>query len=224
MRLSPIDSRRLVPVYDRLAWTYNFWSHLTEDRAHRRALEFCEIEVEENSRILEVAVGTGLMAGKVLQKNPNARFWGADLSVGMLRRCRVALDCTPAASYALCRADALRTPFASGSFDLLVNCYMLDLLPEKDISSALQEFVRVLRPSGRLVILSMAEPGPVLRPLWYGAYRLSPKIVGGCRPVPVTEFLLPEQGQDAGPWKIEHHEFISQMSFRSELLVAKKKG
>ena len=222
---SSITSRQLARVYDRLAWSYNFWSRLTEDDAHRRALEFCEIEggERENNCILEVAVGTGVMAAKVLQRYPNGRFWGMDLSAGMLRRCHAALGRIENESNALCRADATEIPFTSNTFDLLVNCYMLDLLPEKDIPRVLQEFHRVLRPGGRLVILSMAEPGPILRPLWYGAYRLSPKIVGGCRPVPVTDFLPPEQDSDAGPWKVEHHEFISQLSFRSELLTARKK-
>lgn len=48
--------------YSRVAWTYNFWSRLTESKAAEKALEMAEIQDGEN--ILEVAVGTGIMLKK----------------------------------------------------------------------------------------------------------------------------------------------------------------
>ncbi len=116
---------------------------------------------------------------------------------------------------ALCRADALQIPFPAAAFDVLFNCYMLDLIAEADIPQALAEFGRVLKSSGRLILLSMARQPELLNSIWMWLYCRSPLLVGGCRPVPVSRAL------GTGGWKIERREMISQFSFRSELIIAR---
>ena len=53
-------------------------------------------------------------------------------------------------------ADAMKLPFASGSFDALVAMDMLEHLP--DDNAALNEFARVLKPGGRVLATVPAYP------------------------------------------------------------------
>ena len=91
----------------------------------------------------------------------------------MLRRCQSELRKLEGnqGARALCRGDALSLPFPDAAFDGVLNCYLLDLLEEAEISRALAEFGRVLRPGGRLITASMGEPVVGWRELWNWAYR-----------------------------------------------------
>jgi demethylmenaquinone methyltransferase/2-methoxy-6-polyprenyl-1,4-benzoquinol methylase len=90
-------------------------------------------------------------------------------------------------NFILKEADSRSLPFEDNRFDLLYNGYMLDLIPERDMPQILNEFMRVLRPGGRLVLLNMSKPDerPILREKLY--QRLPAKLVlyvmGACRPV-----------------------------------------
>ncbi len=139
---------------------------------------------------------------------------GTDLSARMLARARRRLELDGIEKYALCRADAHSLPFGASTFDVLFNLYMLDLLSIEDVPYVLREFARVLRPGGRLVVVTMAEQVRLVNALWMRLYRCLPVLVGGCRPLPIAEMLASNR------WKIELREQISQCGFRSDLFVA----
>ncbi len=48
-------------------------------------------------------------------------------------------------------------------FDVVYNTYMMDLLPLRDLSVAVEEFRRVLKPGGRLGLVNFSKkPGAPL--------------------------------------------------------------
>ena len=47
--------------------------------------------------------------------------------------------------------------FGDGEFDVLINNYMFDLLPDDDFDAILAGFRRVLRPGGRIVVAGMTR-------------------------------------------------------------------
>ena len=65
---------------------------------------------------------------------------------------------------------------------------MIDLIPLAEIGTVLDEYSRVLRPGGRLVLINMSKKDPT-KPFWYEwIYQMVPGwfatfILGGCRPV-----------------------------------------
>ena len=207
---------RLAGFYDKVAPVYGFWSDLFESRAARRALEVAHLSGSE--AVLEVAVGGGEFFS-VLAKTPGLeRCVGVDLSRSMLLRARRRLEVGGVRRRVLCRANALSLPFGSAAFDILFNLYMLDLLLEDDIAGVLKEFARLLRPGGRLIVLSMAEQARMVNAIWMWLYRRSPVMVGGCRPAPLAGLMV------SNGWKIDLRERISQCGFRSEMIVARFAG
>ncbi|WP_425954194.1 class I SAM-dependent methyltransferase [Xylanimonas sp. McL0601] len=106
--------------------------------------------------VLDAGTGTGLVL-RALATRPEAegvRLAGIDLSPGMLTVARAAL---PGAE--LVEGDATVLPFADRSFDVVTCTTALHLFPDAD--AALAEWVRVLRPGGRVVTATFVgfEPG-----------------------------------------------------------------
>ncbi|HEV2492254.1 MAG TPA: methyltransferase domain-containing protein [Terriglobia bacterium] len=207
-----LSPERVEWSYDRWAAVYGVWAAITESRAHQLAFEAAEPAAGQS--VLEVAVGTGELFAWLAGTTGLSRCIGTDLSGGMLRRARHRLK-SAGRPGALCRSDARHLPFASATFDLVVNSYMLDLLSEADIRAVLAEFHRTLKDGAKLVLLYMAEQNPIVNRLWMWLFRHAPTLVGGCRPVAVRTLLR----DDA--WHIEKQERISQNGFRSELIVAR---
>ena len=109
------------------------------------------------ARALDLGCGTGELARLVARHYPDLKVVAADFTAAMLlraseasrgRRERVRLD--------FGRATALRLPFADGVFDLVTNAFVLRNLA--DLSVALSEMRRVLRPGGVLLMLEITEP------------------------------------------------------------------
>jgi ubiquinone/menaquinone biosynthesis C-methylase UbiE len=195
-------------IYDRLGAGLDRAARF-ERRAKALALELLAVEFDK--RVLHVGVGTGAEHAALRQAaGPRGLVVGCDLSRGMLQLTRRRAD-TP-----LCESDAARLPFASGQFDRLFSAYMLDLIPLAEIPEVLSEFRRVLRPSGRLVLVSLTEGANLSSRLfvagWKLAYRLDPRRLGGCRPLQLAGLL------EAAGFAVERH-VVVQRGFPSEVLV-----
>ena len=103
-------------------------------------------EFERSDRLLEVGVGTGLLALPLIERG--FRVHGVDLSHPMILRLREAVR--PPASPGLIIADATRLPFRSGSFGGVFIRHVLHLIP--DWQRALTEVTRVVQPGGRFLV------------------------------------------------------------------------
>ena len=69
---------------------------------------------------------------------------------------------------------------------------MLDLIPAPDIGQIVNEFLRVLRPGGRIVLANLTEgegDDVAFSDDWKARYLKDPVRLGGCRPVLATAFL-----------------------------------
>jgi len=96
-------------------------------------------------------------------------------------------------------AEATKLPFKDGKFDVLINCFMMDLIDTPEIPKVLSEFKRVVRTHGKVVIATMAIPEgkqSLLSRIMRRSYLLFIKnIYGnwGCRPI-LTEPFMKEVG------------------------------
>ena len=142
-------------VYDSLSKTYDIWGKLAETRARNRAIELADIKDGQN--ILEVAVGTGLGFYEIVQRNPKGTNIAVDLSPGMLQKAQKRLGKLTTANYELRIGNAFSIDAEDEGFDLLVNNYMFDLIAFDDMDTILEEFKRVLKKGGKLVLVNMTE-------------------------------------------------------------------
>lgn len=209
-----VSQEEIGHVYDKLAHVYDVWGKLTESRARDRAIDLAAIE--DGQSILEVAVGTGLAFYEIVKRNPNGYNTGSDLSKGMLEKAKSRLKKVSRANYSLNVGTAFDLPSQTESVDLLVNNYMFDLISYEDMDKVLAEFKRVLKIGGRLILVNMTEGETFGSRLYDFIYRLSPKTMGGCRGVRLTD-KLEQHG-----FAVEVREYYQQMFFPSEVILAHK--
>lgn len=102
-------------------------------------------------KVLDVATGTGMVAREAVAITGNSsNVVGLDPSTGMLQE----LTSRLALPLILGRGESL--PLADKSFDFLSMGYALRHV--SDLSAALAEFFRVLRPGGRVCLLEITAP------------------------------------------------------------------
>lgn len=205
--------QRVARVYDVLAPVYDLWAEATEAGPRRRVLEAAK--AADGHVLLDIGVGTGRVLRDFAGSDRFPTCIGVDLSSAMLNHTRRRLGRLFGATAHLIQSDARALPFASDSSDIIVSCYMLDLLAEADIPVVLDEFRRVLRPTGRLVIVSMAVQSRLLDSIWRALYRVAPCVTGYCRAVLAAQWLM------RGHWQIETREVVVEHGFRSEFLIAR---
>ena len=205
-----IEKERVAEIYRRIAPSYDLWAWLTESKARDRCLKLAAIRNGE--QVLEVAVGTGLTFERILEANPSGRNEGIDLTDAMLIRAEKKAAKSATSNYCLRVGDAYDLDFPNDSFDVLINNYMFDLLPQQDFLTVLEEFKRVLRPGGRLAIVNMAKGARWYNGIWERIYGINPALLGGCRGVS----LLPQI--EACGFGQTRREYMSQMTFPSEIV------
>lgn len=201
-------------VYDKLSKTYDIWGKLAETRARDRAIELADIA--DGQTILEVAVGTGLGFYDIVQRNPNGRNIGVDISPGMLQKAEKRLGKLAGVNYELKIGDAFNLDQDSESVDILVNNYMFDLIAFEEMNTILDEFRRVLKKGGKLILVNMTEGESFGSGIYSLIYRLSPKSFGGCRGVKLGDKL-----QKHG-FEVKTREYYQQLRFPSEVILASK--
>lgn len=220
MASKPIHSRNesaelIKAQYAHVAWFYNAWSCLTEDKALTRLLALAE--VSNGMQLLEVAVGTGRLFEKVLRLNPDGRNEGIDLSPAMLGHAqrRLARKARTNAWH-LQEGSAYDLKYASGVFDRVFNTFMLDLLPSEDYPRILGEYLRVLKPQGRLAVAYFSQGQTWSNRVWPWLAKHFPSLLTGCRPIDLVPAL-----RDAG-FEILAQESVSQNTFPASIVVAEK--
>ncbi|HMC65066.1 MAG TPA: class I SAM-dependent methyltransferase [Gemmataceae bacterium] len=122
-------------------------------------------DVRGCKRILDAGCGNGRYSRVLLRHaDPEARLTAFDLSQNMLRRARERVHSDRAGFAA---ADLTRLPFADQSFDAVVSGWVLEHLP--DPRPGLRELARVLRPGGKLLLLTTEDTllGAVCSRMWH---------------------------------------------------------
>jgi phosphatidylethanolamine/phosphatidyl-N-methylethanolamine N-methyltransferase len=154
MRSSDMEKASVVQAYGRWAPIYDIVFGPVFRTGRRAAIEAAE---RIGGRILEVGVGTGLSLPDYAVAN---RVFGIDISAAMLDRARARVArqrLQHVEGLAVMDAEALEFPDAA--FDVVVAQYVVTAVPHPE--RALDEFARVVRPGGEIVITSRigAEAG-----------------------------------------------------------------
>lgn len=154
-----IDKQSVERAYARWAPVYDLVFGAVFERGRMAAIEAAERACgPAGGRILEVGVGTGISLPDYARVN---RLTGVDLSEPMLRKAHERVAEKKLANVeALAVMDAERLALADGAFDVVVAQYVITAVPNPE--ATLDEFARVLKPGGEIVLVNHigAEQGP----------------------------------------------------------------
>lgn len=144
-------------MFDAIAHRYDLLNRILSlglDNGWRRAT-VAALEVNERSRALDLATGTGDLA-LLLAKHAGAVV-GLDPSERMLAIAEQKIgEAGLAERVSLVVGDAQKLPHDDASFDAVSMAFGIRNVPDR--AAALAEIHRVLEPGGRVAILELSEP------------------------------------------------------------------
>jgi phosphatidylethanolamine/phosphatidyl-N-methylethanolamine N-methyltransferase len=150
-----LDNAGITKAYARWAPIYDVVFGAVFERGRKASIAAAE---RIGGHILEVGVGTGLSLPDYSWAN---RVVGVDLSVPMLRKAKARVKEHRLTNVeGLAVMDAQHLGFADAVFDVVVAQYVITAVPDPE--TTLDEFTRVIKPGGEIVLVNHlgAESGP----------------------------------------------------------------
>lgn len=153
-----MNNRVVAAIYERLwrPFGVSMMGIAGMSMAAERAKAVSDLRLHGAQRVLDVACGPGNFT-KFLSEalTDDGLAVGFDISEAMIARA-VADNRGPRAAYV--RGDAAHLPYSDDAFDA-VCCYAALYLVPKPMT-VLDELIRVVRPGGRIAIMTSCEPRP----------------------------------------------------------------
>ena len=181
-------------LYDRISRVYDLFTWAFERKYANMALS--HLSIKEGEAVLEIGFGTGHCLKRIAQSvGKSGKAYGIDISSGMLEVAKRRLEKTGLMDRVeLFLGDAATLPYGDNTFDAVFMSFTLELFNTPEIPTVLIEIKRVLKPNGRLGVVSMSRENgqsAMLR-LYEWVHRKWPKYVD-CRPI-YLEVSLREVG------------------------------
>ncbi len=152
-------ARAVREMFSGIAAKYDFLNHFLSVNVDKRwrklvSQKLKDILNDENALVLDVACGTGDLAIE-LQKGNRAKVFGTDFCRPMLS---IAFDKNKNAETKIpyVEADGMSLSFADQSFDAVTIAFGLRNF--SNWKNGLEEFRRILKPNGKLVVLEFSTP------------------------------------------------------------------
>jgi len=203
--------------YDKMSPAYDYFAGIFERNYRNLALK--RLNVARGETVLEVGFGTGHCLRQMAEAvGEEGKVYGIDISSGMLaisrRRLeraglwnRVELTCD----------DATKMPYTDDKFDAVFTSFALELFDLPEIPQVLSEIKRVLKPNGRIGVVSMSKEGgtSILVRSYEWMHEKLPQYVD-CRPIYVEQSI-----KDAG-FVIQHKERVSLLGLPGDIVIGTK--
>ena len=142
-----LDNAGIAKAYARWAPIYDVVFGAVFDRGRKAAIAAAE---RIGGRILEVGVGTGL---SLPDYSWTSRLIGVDLSAPMLRKAKARVAEHVLANVdGLAVMDAQHLGFQDAVFDVVVAQYVITAVPDAEMT--LDEFARVVKPGGEIILVN----------------------------------------------------------------------
>ncbi len=176
----------------------------------------------ESSKLFEFGFGTGSFAKMLFEKHlpDDCLYHGVDISDKMLELATERLSSFTERVNLELSDGSCQLDLPSNEYDHFVSNYVLDLLSPSDISLIIKSAYDALRPRGYLCLVSLScgkkLHSRVLTNLWRLVHLISPRLVGGCRPVTLHQFVDPRL------WSLKFRRLQYSYGICSEILVANK--
>jgi demethylmenaquinone methyltransferase/2-methoxy-6-polyprenyl-1,4-benzoquinol methylase len=205
--------------YDRLSRWYDIFAG-SEKQFTQAGLQILGVQAGE--RALEIGFGTGHSLMKLArQTGESGLAVGVELSVGMIAVARKrtypfghkqAGDRESGAR--MVRGDGTWLPFLPRSFDAVFLSFTLELFAEAEIPVLLKECQRVLKPDGRLGVVSLVKRDVLACRLYEWGHERWPNLLD-CRPIDVQKCL------EAGEFRVEIAKVQTMWGLPVEIVLGK---
>lgn len=150
-----IDRAGVAKAYGRWAPIYDMVFGKVFDEGRRSTIAEAD---RIGGRVLDVGIGTGL---SLLDYKRSTKICGVDISEPMLRRAHERVRKHNLGNVeTLAVMDAKNLAFPDNHFDAVVAQYVITAVPDPE--ATLDDFIRVLKPGGELILVNHigAESGP----------------------------------------------------------------
>lgn len=149
--MADIDKQTVASAYARWAPVYDLIFGAVFERGRRASVEAAvQACGPDGGRILDVGIGTGI---SLSYYSTGVRLVGVDYSEPMLRKAQERVVSERLGHVeGLAVMDAQSLGFADNSFDVVLAQYVITTVPDPE--AALDEFARVLRPGGEIVLVN----------------------------------------------------------------------
>lgn len=171
--------KQVEQMFDSIAHSYDLLNHLLSmgiDKHWRRAA-INSLKPFAPRKMLDVATGTGDFAiMSACELHPDTLL-GVDLSEGMMNVAREKVKkASLEQTVSFQQEDCMKLSFADDTFDALTVAYGIRNF--EDLDRGLREMRRVLKPSGRLVIIELTSPQrfPMKQLFWLYSHVLMPLV------------------------------------------------
>jgi demethylmenaquinone methyltransferase/2-methoxy-6-polyprenyl-1,4-benzoquinol methylase len=166
-------------VFDNVASKYDIMNDVISMGVHRlwkdRFIKM--LDPKPNSKLLDVAGGTGDIAFRYLEKAPHGYVSVSDINHAMLREgYKNAIDKNILTNIEWLCADAQNLPIPDDSYDYYTIAFGIRNVT--DIPTALAEAYRVLKPGGRFLCLEFSHvENPIMAGLYnFYSFKIIPKM------------------------------------------------
>jgi SAM-dependent methyltransferase len=152
-----MGSTVLPMIYERLWRPVLFWGFTARNTAQEDRRKLGLLDVQPGDTVLDVACGPGNTTRTLVAAvGADGLAVGVDSSATMLAQ--AVRETARDSPVGYVRADAVDLPFDDGTFDA-VSCYGALYLMDDPFGS-LREMIRLLKPGGRIAVLTTCARGP----------------------------------------------------------------
>jgi ubiquinone/menaquinone biosynthesis C-methylase UbiE len=204
--------------YNRLSGWYDVIAGSTEKKYRDWGLE--KLSAQPGEKILEIGFGTGhCLVSLARSVGPTGHVIGVDISDGMLAIAKERLQKEGLSERIDLRlGDAANLDFLeAGSLDGIFMSFTLELFDNPEIPRVLTECHRLLKPGGRLAVVSMTKtnpPGVAVRMYeWFHEYMPN---YADCRPI------FARQSLEQSGFAIQDVSLSSMWGLPVEIVLGKK--
>lgn len=201
-------------TYDKISRIYDLITGPFERKFRDMGLN--QLDVKEGETVLEIGFGTGHCLEEMAKRvGENGKAYGIDISSRMLDITRKRMEKKRLAdTVELYCGDAMSMPYEDNMFDVVFMSFTLELFDTPEIPAVLKEIKRVLKPKGRLGVVSMSkEDGESWLLKAYEWIHKNFPVIADCRPIYVEKSI-----RDAG-YSIKSREKIKLFGLPGEIVV-----